>query len=173
MNPGYTIFMLFMFASAAPVLVAVTVYHDNLSYLILPPSALETMQDLQITPEVTYTGYEVIDPNQSLRFFFEIHNPYNVSISITGVSMQSYCHEHETYIGTACGESLPLGIPPDENGTLSLLLEFTIEGKNDVLGHYNASEDLYLDLKSVNVVIQGVEASYSGEVLEVGPIPLG
>lgn len=172
MNAGYTIFMLFMLASAAPVLVAVTVYQDNLSYLILPPSAWETMQDLQVTPHVTYVGYEVVDPNQSLRIFFEIHNPYNISISITDVSMQSYCHEHGTYIGTACGEGLPLNIAADENGTLSLLLEFTMDGKNDVLGHYNAGDDLYLDLKNVNVVIQGVEASYSGDIFEVGPIPL-
>jgi hypothetical protein len=49
---------------------------------------------------------------------------------------------------------------------------FDETGKNDVLGHRDSGNGLYLDLRNLVVVIEGVEVNYNGEVIEIGPIPL-
>ena len=95
-----------------------------------------------------------------------------MSISITSLSLQCYCHEHETFIGQANGESLPLNIPANGTEILSIILQFNQDGKNDVLGHYSSNLELYLDLREMIVVIQGIEASYMGDLTEIGPISL-
>ena len=173
MNKASALFLLFTLASVGPVLGGVAVYHDNLFYLILPHQTMETLEDFQdVAPYVTYLGYEVIDPERALRVLFDISNPYNTSITVAKVHMECYCHEHGTKIGVATGENDPLDIASYSTGTLSLVLHFTEAGKNDVLGHRDSGEELYLDLKNLVVTIEGVEASYEGDVVEIGPVPL-
>jgi len=55
---------------------------------------------------------------------------------------------------------------------LSMMLTFTGEGKNDVMRHYEASGSMFLDLKDVVAVMQGVEAQFAGDLADVGPISL-
>jgi hypothetical protein len=165
--------VLFTLASAGPILGSVMINYDDLSALVLSESMVEAIEDFQeVEPHIVYVGYEVIDPDESLRIFFNISSPYNTSISITSLSLKCYCHEHETFIGTANGEALPLNIPANGTAMLCIILQFTQDGKNDVLGHYDSSYELYIDLREVIVVIQGIEASYEGDLSEIGPIPL-
>lgn len=165
------IFLLFVLTSVGPVLSAVAVYHDDLSSLILTRSTLADLGTLeQAIPTATYLGYEV--ENESLlRAFFSISNPYNVSITFTTLQSECFCHEDGTRIGFAEAEDLPLGIGSHEVGMLCMDLHFTETGKNDVLSHYNSGGSLYIDLRNLRVVVQGVEVNYNRDVLEIGPMP--
>ena len=167
------IFAVFTLTSIGPVLGAVTLHRGDLPSLILSTSTSETIRGFQdCQPDITYVGYEVIDPSHSLRVFFEVSNPYEMDVSITRICLGCYCHEHGTFLGPVSGETLPLTVPAKGTRTLSLLLCFTEEGKNDLLGHYTSGIELYLDLKDVDIVIQGVEVNCPSDVTMIGPVPL-
>jgi len=167
------LFALFTLSTIGPVFGAVTLHRGDLPSLILSDSTSETIKDFQESPpDITYVGYEVIDPSHSLRAFFKVSNPYEMDVSITLLCLGCYCHEHGTYFGPVSGENLPMEIPAKGTRTLSLILEFTEEGKNDVLGHYNIGNELYLDLRDIDIVIQGIEVNCPGDVTMIGPVPL-
>ncbi len=160
-------------SSLGPLIYAVASYGDNIIWLVLPPSTQATVDDFQnIRPYVSFIGYNVSDPEAELWLFFDISNPYNISISITEIQLQCYCHEHGVDIGEAEGKGLPLQIPQSETRRLCMMLVFTSEGKSDVIGHSSGGGTIYLDLKDVLVTVQGVEVQFSGDVTEVGPISL-
>lgn len=164
---------MFTLAAIGPALGAVTNNHEKLPSLILPKSTFEAIKDFREAEfYITYIGYDLAESEQTLRALFSIENPYHTSISITSVRMHCYCHEHGTYFGPANGEDLPVDIPAKSLGTLSIVLHFNEDAKNDVLHHYNANEALYLDLKNLEVSVQGVEISYTGDVTKIGPISL-
>jgi len=155
-----------------PVLGGVAVHHDDLTSLILPASTLNYIDGFQkLTPHITYEGYQALDPDRSLKISLRISNPYGIDISITKVYMKTFCHEHDVFLGTATGDSFPLRIPAKGDGILTIVLQFTREGKEDVLKHVDADDDLLVDLRDMTLVIQGIEASYTGD-FEVGPISL-
>jgi hypothetical protein len=167
------IFALFTLTSIGPLLGAVTLHRGDLPSLILSASTTETIKCFQdCQPDIAYVGYEVIDPSHSLRAFFTVSNPYEMDVSITRICMGCYCHEHGTFFGSVSGEALPVEVPAKGTRTLSLLLCFTDEGKNDVLDHYASGNELYLDLKDIDIVIQGVEVNCPSDVTMIGPVPL-
>ena len=171
MKIGLLLTAVLILTSAGPFIFAAAIYGNNITWLILPPSTQAAMDDFQnVRPYVSYVGYNLSDPEKELWVFFDISNPYNVSISITNITMQCYCHEHGICIGEAEGRELPLQIPPNETGRLSMKLTFTGEGKSDVIEHKSGGGTMYLDLRNVFVTMQGVEAQFSGDVAEVGPI---
>ena len=173
MKIGLLLTAVLVLTSVGPFIFAAAIYGNNITWLILPPSTQATMDDFQkVRPYVSYVGYNVSDPEKELCVFFDVSNPYNISISITNITLQCYCHEHEIYIGEAEGKALPLQIPQNETRRLSMMLTFTGEGKSDVIEHNSGGGTMYLDLKNVVVTIQGVEAQFSGDVVEVGPISL-
>jgi len=172
-NISSVIFLLFVLTSVGPMLGAVAVYHDDLISLILPRSTLGTLESLkEVVPAVIFLGYEVENPEHSLKTFFNISNPYKASITIATLHMECYCHEHDTKIGFAKAEDLPMEIGPHSSLCLCMVFCFDETGKNDVLGHRDSGNGLYLDLRNLVVVIEGVEVNYNGEVIEIGPIPL-
>ena len=173
MKIGLLLTTVLVLTSVGPVICAAAIYGNNISWLILPPSTQATMDEFQnVRLYVSYVGYNVSDPEKELWVFFDVSNPYNISISITNITMQCYCHEHGIYVGEAEGKVLPLQIPQNETRRLNMILTLTEEGKSDVIGHNSGGGSMYLDLKDVVVTIQGVEVQFSGDVTEVGPISL-
>ena len=171
MKIGFILTVFLILTSVGPFIFAAAIYGNNMAWLVLPPSTQATVDDFQnVRPYVSYVGYNVSDPEKELWVFFDISNPYNISISVTNIAMQCYCHEHGVYIGEAEGQALPLEIPQNGTRKLSMMLSFTEEGKDDAMGHEDGGGNMYLDLKNVVVTIQGVEAQFSGDVEEVGPI---
>lgn len=171
MDVASVVFLLFVLTSVGPVLSAVVVYHDDLSSLILTRSTVPDLGTLeQAVPAVTYLGYEIQNPDSFLRAFFNISNPYNVSMTITTLHSECFCHEDGTRIGFAEAEDLPLEIAPHGVSELCLDLHFTETGKDDVLAHYNSGSSLCVDLRNLTLVMEGVEVNYDRDLL-VGPIP--
>ena len=173
MNTHLLLTVILFLTSIGPIIGAVAIYHDNITWLVVPPSTQAAIDDLQkVKLCVAYTGYGVVNAARELRLFFDVTNPYNINISITDITIECYCHEHGTHIGKAEGEELPLQIPQNGTRRLSMMLTFTGEGKNDVILHYEASENMFLDIRDVVAVMQGVGAQFTGDLADVGPISL-
>lgn len=172
MRIGLVLFLVSI-VTVSPVLVALVEYRENLAALFMPTeSTMTSIRDLgSALPSLEYLSYEVIDPAQprAVRINFKVSNALSSDVTINSVKLTAYCHDHGTFLGYVSAENVPLVVPAEASVVLRLRVDFSQEGRNDVETYHRGYANLYLDLKNLEIDIQGLEISFS-EFSQVGPI---
>ncbi|HJX24050.1 MAG TPA: hypothetical protein VJ574_06595 [Candidatus Bathyarchaeia archaeon] len=170
---GIALSLITIITIASPLLAALYQYRNDLTSLVVPQQGTGYFLSsiTRQAPSFEYKGYKVINPGQSVSLIFSISNPSEASVIISSVSAALYCHEHGTFIGWVQGENTPIEIPQRASSVLRLTLLFTPEGKTDIETYHAGHNDLYLDLKGVEIGIQGMTINYQ-EFGEIGPVEI-
>lgn len=173
MRIGLILFLISIIILLGPILIGILIYRENLVALVLPTEETmknleDTFQNLEETASFNYKDHEPVG-SDSLRVRFTISNPYAIDLTVQSVSAKAYCHDHNKYIGSVQGENMPLQIPAKSSRILNLIISYSSEGKADINAYHRGVNNLYLDLKDMQLKIQGIEIT-SGEVIQIGPL---
>lgn len=155
--------ILTMVTVIAPLCLAFTIYHDNLSALIMPKFDIAEIK----MPDVKYISYNVTS-SKTLLVTFNFTNPYDATLTVKCFSGKAFCYEHKAFLGNFSLAEGSVILPPRKFISLTFLLNYTDDGKKHLKSYHDGEEYIYVDLE-FNVDIQGI--ILQGNYTNFGPIP--
>ncbi|MBS7654100.1 hypothetical protein KEJ43_03400 [Candidatus Bathyarchaeota archaeon] len=118
-------------------------------------------------PDVKYISYN-ITLSKTLLITFNFTNPYNAALTVKSFSGRAFCYEHKVFLGNFSLAEESVILPPRKSIALTLLLNYTDDGKRHLKDYHHEEEYVYVDLE-FKIDIQGV--ILQGNYTNFGPVP--
>ncbi len=146
-----------------PLCLAFAIYHDNLLALVMPKFDIAEIEML----DAEYIRYNITS-SKTLFVTFNFTNPYNVALTVREFSGRTFCYEHKVFLGNFSLTEESVILPSRKSAALTLLLNYTDDGKRHIKDYHYEEECIYVDLE-FKTNIQGV--IFQGNYTNFGPIP--
>jgi hypothetical protein len=149
-----------------PLCLAFTIYHDDLSALIMPRVDAVGIAIWEM-PDISHVKYNVTS-SKTLLITFNFTNPYDSVLTINGFMGRTFCYEHKVFLGNFSLVEKPVSIQSRKSVRLTLLFNYTDDGRKHIKDFHNGEEYIYVDLE-FKADVQGV--NLHGNYTNFGPIP--
>ncbi|MFA7398358.1 MAG: hypothetical protein WC046_07735 [Candidatus Bathyarchaeia archaeon] len=139
-----------------PLLGVACLYSDNLTGLIITPEIKNLVSGDISSSEFKLpvpAGTPTYDPSSGIyTFYFKVTNPLDNQITVSEITAETYCKNHNVALGTV-SMSEPLTIEPGETIIVQASGTWTQQALEHFIVHHNGPEDDDINISFVNLNI--------------------